>query len=90
LMEEVRFLRATVEQLQRDGAEVRAALRDALKSKVPQLATGTPQPPEAAQIVSGDNVPNVTTEAVKSATKRDGAALTYGDIADALERRLNQ
>ena len=43
--EEIRFLRATVEQLQRDGAETRAALRAALKltagTSAPQLTAGT-------------------------------------------------
>lgn len=41
LIEENKFLRATVEQLQRDGAEVRAALREALKSAPKVLTAGT-------------------------------------------------
>lgn len=40
LLEEVRFLRATVEQMQRDSAEVRAALREALKQSPKQLTAG--------------------------------------------------
>jgi DNA-binding transcriptional MerR regulator len=37
---ENQFLRSTIEQLQRDGAETRAALREALKAMPKQLATG--------------------------------------------------
>jgi hypothetical protein len=49
LIEENKFLRATVEQLQRDGAEVRAALREALKSKPPQLTDGTDERAQSLQ-----------------------------------------
>ena len=44
--EEIRFLRGTIEQLQRDGAEVRAALRAALKLAAPQ---------SAPQLTAGDS-----------------------------------
>ncbi len=86
------FLRATIEQLQRDGAETRAALRAALKltaeTSAPQLTPGTSAPdvasdatatpePQSAQI----HTPDPTT-----AKQSSGRPLTYSDIADELER----
>ena len=50
LIEENRFLRATVEQLQRDGAEVRAALREALKLAPKQLTAGESSTTDATAI----------------------------------------
>lgn len=41
LREEVRFLRGLVEQRDRDAAELRAALREALKAQPKQLTQGT-------------------------------------------------
>ena len=50
---EISFLRGVIEQLQRDGAETRAALREALKSPK-QLTSGTTQTaPESP--ISSDN-----------------------------------
>jgi hypothetical protein len=56
LAEENRFLRGVIEQLQRDGAETRAALCEALKAPR-QLTSGTtPTAPEAptASAISPD------------------------------------
>ncbi len=49
LKDEVRFLRGIIEQLQRDGAELRAALREALKAQPKQLPQSTPESAIAAQ-----------------------------------------
>jgi hypothetical protein len=49
LIEENKFLRATVEQLQRDGAETRAALRVALKAAPKQLTEGTDERAQSLQ-----------------------------------------
>lgn len=91
---ENKFLRAALEQRDRDAAELRAALRAALKltagTSAPQLSAGTSAPdvasdatatpePQRAQIYA----PDPTTGAEKRA-----APLTYGDIADQLERDL--
>jgi hypothetical protein len=76
------FLRSTIEQLQRDGAETRAALREALKlapkaitaGKSPDTAPDTPTPPQSA----------------RRAPKQPQTGLSYGDVADELERIMNQ
>jgi hypothetical protein len=91
---EIAFLRGVIEQLQRDGAETRAALREALKAPR-QLTAGTPAPDEPARIEAqgpqnrggrrregGDqNGPQITPE------RADGA-VTYGSIADELQKTL--
>lgn len=61
LIEENKFLRATVEQLQRDGAEVRAALREALKSKPPQLAASTDDGAQSLQTKTREEAGNTDT-----------------------------
>jgi pyruvate/2-oxoglutarate dehydrogenase complex dihydrolipoamide acyltransferase (E2) component len=67
--EQSQFLRGVIEQLQRDGAEVRAALREALKHRAPQLTQGNaPEPQKPAER--------------KGAT--DWSSI-YGQIADELE-----
>lgn len=61
---EISFLRGVIEQLQRDGAETRAALREALKAPR-QLTSGTtPTAPEAATAtaISPDEVSPVETQ----------------------------
>lgn len=94
LLAEVAFLRATVEQLQRDGAETRAALRAALKltgaASAPMLEAGTPEPQEREEIGGANNVPSVTPATPEQPSKRDGAAITYDSIADALERNMRK
>ncbi len=93
LLAEVAFLRATVEQLQRDGAETRAALRAALKlngvASAPMLEAGA-APPQAASIAAANIVPSPTPATPEQPEKRGGAALSYGDIADEIERAMNQ
>lgn len=81
------FLRATVEQLHRDGAETRAALREALKSKTPQLLAPQSEQSNAGEAPQKASAPSSEppAKAGKSEPQRAGAALTYGDIADALE-----
>jgi hypothetical protein len=94
------FLRGVIEQLQRDGAEVRAALRKALELAPKQLeappsAPSPVAPDESARIERRDTKmgaarthgPNVSEGAETGGN--DGESLTYGDIADALERMLN-
>jgi hypothetical protein len=98
LKEEIRFLRGVIEQLQRDGAETRAALRKALESGRPQLTSGTPNEvpetvPETPQKATASTyskaqaTPQKATECPKTSY---GEGLTYGDIADELERLLDQ
>ena len=90
LIEENRFLRATVEQLQRDGAEVRAALREALKQRAPQLPQGSAQDaPESPQTGAADTDSPKAAKGSENGLKRDKSPLSYGDIADELERSLN-
>ncbi len=91
LLEEVRFLRATVEQLQRDGAEVRAALRAALKLSssegAPQLPASAPDAPESAPT---GTVGTNSQQAATGAQKGTGAAITYDSIADMVERSMGK
>ena len=117
--EEISFLRSTIEQLQRDGAEVRAALRAALKlaapQSAPQLTAGDGIEAGAASGASTAGDASASSEArapnhanagrdgppvapdrepreqgkVTTAKQSSAAPLTYGDIADALERDLN-
>lgn len=94
---ENKFLRAALEQRDRDAAELRAALRAALKLTAGETAPQLTAKPETSPLVTGDATPQtkraasngaLTTQA-RDATAQDvGAALTYGDIADALERDL--
>ncbi len=108
LRDEVKFLRGVIEQLQRDGAETRAALRSALKltgaASVPMLTAGdappvpqpTPtEPPQRNESGAAVNEGATGTDSPKDASApgtatATGAALTYGDIADEIERNLNQ
>lgn len=82
LRSENQFLRGVIEQLQRDGAEVRAALREvtrAMKS-LPAPATDTGQNHGAA--VLSPTMPEV---AQRGANTRETGEASYGDIADELE-----
>ncbi len=93
------FLRGVIEQLQRDGAETRNALKKALELTPKQLAAPSPsgmaspvQPDEGARNEAG-RAPNIEVGSYGGATlngaETGGKSLTYGDIADALERMLN-
>jgi hypothetical protein len=78
LKEENRFLRGLVEQRDRDAAELRAALREALKAMPKALTEGTATAPEApiSFAISADGVAH--TEPVKAAqiaVKRDARPL---------------
>lgn len=92
------FLRATIEQLQRDGAETRAALREALKAMPKQLTAGaTPQSepnaqdgPESPQNGAARGSDPGAVNGSERGAQRAETALSYGDIADELERMLNR
>jgi hypothetical protein len=85
---EISFLRGVIEQLQRDGAETRASLREALKAPR-QLTTGTPgTAPESP--ISGDNRAGEQIHVGAEKGAQDAPeSLSYADIADELERSLN-
>ena len=98
LAEENRFLRGVIEQLQRDGAETRAALREALKSMPKALTTGTdagessttdPEAgngPRALQSGAAGTRGHTREKAPQIAPESSETGLSYGDIADWLER----
>jgi hypothetical protein len=52
------------------------------------LEAAPPAPPGAVQSVAANNVPGVTTDGPQKPPRRDGTALTYGDIADEIERSM--
>lgn len=86
LRDEVKFLRGVIEQLQRDGAETRAALREALKSAPKQLTAAT-SAGDSSESGSGPAQPRRDElDALDVATA--GKELTIGDICDQLERDL--
>jgi hypothetical protein len=91
LLAEVAFLRATVEQLQRDGAETRAALRAALKlsagESAPQLMQGTPEQSPEAKAPKSASVSERSQQTPASA--QESAPIDYNAIADEIENRLN-
>ncbi len=84
------LLKSQLEAVTQSEAQTKAALREALRAMPPQLTTGTQKPPHRAETgAAGNDSPGDATVAQRPA-KRDGAALSYGDIADELERRLNR
>lgn len=82
------FLRGVIESDRRDMAEIRAALREALKLAPKQLAQGTEQSarnaPERAQNMEVDRNGSAALNGPQTGAK----SLSYGDIADELERML--
>ena len=78
LKEEIRFLRGLVEQRDRDAAELRAALREALRAQPRQLPAATAR--------NGQEGPQ--NGAAPESERR--APTTYAEIADLLEAELNQ
>lgn len=88
------FLRATVEQHQRSEAELRAALREALKMQPRQLTASEPSTSARSALQSpqtdviGDDSHDATSVSLR-APDRAQTGLGYNDIADELERRLN-
>jgi hypothetical protein len=91
LWDEVRFLRGVIEQLQRDGAETRAALRAALKltaeASVPQLTAGA-EPIDTKEETGAAAAGKVEAARVSPPPPRSKKSLTYSDIADEIEQRL--
>lgn len=89
LRDEVKFLRGVIEQLQRDGAEVRAALREALKHRAPQLTQGNaPEPQETPQTGAATKDGHADQRGPQQPAERKGATdwnSIYGQIADELE-----
>lgn len=94
LREEIAFLRGVIEQLQRDGAETRAALRKALELAPKQLAQGTEESarnaPERPQNGETGNYGPDALNGSQTGRNRGETALTYADIANQLEEELNQ
>jgi excisionase family DNA binding protein len=92
--EQNQFLRSVIEQLQRDSAETRAALREALKLAPKQLTTGTEESAQSLQRKARESETSKDTAQSASAPQKpaqsDKRTLTYNDIADELERRLSQ
>jgi len=90
------FLRGVIEQLQRDGAETRSALREALKLAPKQLAAGESSTMNQTARNAPQSVPNgeVGTHGPKASKGTQtggngGESLSYGNIADMLEAQLN-
>lgn len=86
------FLRGVIESDRRDMAELRAALREALKLAPKQLAAPSPVTPdesarndrramETGEV--GSSGPDALNEAKTGGDR--GESLSYGDVADALE-----
>lgn len=105
LLEENRFLRGVIEQLQRDGAEVRAALRKALELAPKQLpaSSGAPSPvapDSSARIERRDtrarevgSSGHADADGPQTGGKRGEMALTLSDVADmieAMEKEMNR
>jgi hypothetical protein len=92
------FLRATVEQLQRDGAEVRAALRESLKQRAPQLTAGDAPtaPTEAPQRDEKHATAKDTGDGANGLQRPTGApeetdwSSVYSNLADELEKGENR
>lgn len=96
LRDEVKFLRGVIEQLQRDGAETRAALREALKSKTPQLTAGDAAP-IATEATGRDekretakDSPKDASGSRRSTSARESGFIDYNAIADEIERSRGQ
>jgi len=93
------FLRGVIEQLQRDGAEVRAALRKALELAPKQLAAPSPSVPDAPPVgqvgtdSSARNAPQSQLSnksgsydgAALNGAQKGGESLTLGEVADMIE-----
>ncbi len=88
------FLRGVVEQLQRDGAETRAALRKSLDNAPRQLTSGTPGTTPEVLISSKNGTSGQSDVAAAKVPEMDaetsGTGLTYGDLADWLNRDLGE
>jgi hypothetical protein len=90
LKAEVAFLRNVVEAQQRDAVELRQSLKRALDIAPRQLQAGAVAVSDAATTATANNVPGAQPDDGHRPEKRNGAAITYGDIADALERSMRK
>jgi hypothetical protein len=96
LLEENRFLRATVEQHQRSEAELRQSLREALRAMPKQLTAGTPAPDDQPARIEASGPQNRggrgreggDQNGPKITPGRNDGAVTYSSIADDLENTL--
>jgi hypothetical protein len=89
LKAEVAFLRNVVEAQQRDGAETRAALREALKLAPKQLNAAPPERPTAPPTDTATKDSRPTKRSAQKPTgTQESAPITYDSIADELERML--
>jgi hypothetical protein len=96
LLEENRFLRATVEQHQRSEAELRQSLREALRAMPKALTAGTPAPAQSddqsarieasgPQNRGGRGRDGDDQNGPKNGIEGEKTGLSYGDIADYLD-----
>ena len=104
------FLKTQLEEANRNAAELRASLREALRAMPKQLVAPSPSggaapvvtpsataaleenarnAPQRAQNGEGGIYGGAASNGAKTGEVSDGAGLSYGDIADELERRLN-
>lgn len=91
LLDENRFLRGVIEQLQRDGAETRASLREALKAMPKAITSGAaPMAVERTQApsngASGGSVAAASNGAQNALEGEESAS--YGALADWLENQM--
>lgn len=88
---ENRFLRAQIEEGNRNAAELRKALNEALKIAPRQLAAhnGSEGLLQTKSAVEGSG-PKSATDQAQEPTRASEGPLTYADIADELERSLNR
>jgi hypothetical protein len=89
LKSEIAFLRGLVESLSQSEAQTKAALREALKAMPKQLTTGTPAPTAATPTATAGTDSHGDAIAMPQAPDARESP-TYDDIADEIERRLNQ
>jgi hypothetical protein len=92
------FLRGVVEQLQRDGAETRAALRKALDNGQPKQLTSGAASGELEQVgtdtrapgapISSDKPRGVVTPGAASNEAQNGEVSSYGALADWLDEHV--
>ncbi len=97
LKEEIRFLRGLVEQRDRDAAELRAALREALKIAPRQLNAAATSPDAPQTATNGQQRPQNTPMVNDGAHASNGAQIeadgeetslptTYAALADWIEK----
>jgi hypothetical protein len=88
LLDENRFLRGVIEQLQRDGAETRASLREALKAPR-QLTSGTvqttPEVPTATANRAGEQIHVRAAKGAQNATE-SGDEVDFDELESLINR----